>query len=439
MNIAFIVGEFPSVSETFILWQLTRLLDLGHRVDIYAYRRGKPDVTHQEIARYGMMNRTRYFKEFTRVRGRARRLARAIPIITRAVLRDPMRVRRWIGVLRQRGVYEGFNLLFTIAPFWAARYDVIHCHFGPHGHWALFLRDWTDAKFICSFYGYDVTSYPQKQGRDVYQALFRRGDLFLALSEHMRRQLEALGCDQRRIRVQRLGIDVARFASYGARVGARRTVRILTVARHVEKKGLEYAIRAVGRVVTDHPDLRYEIVGGGPLAPTLQGLIQDLGLSERVALLGPCSNETVSKLLSEADIFLLPSVTASNGDQEGIPTSLVEAQAAGLPVISTWHSGIPELVQDGRSGFLVPERDVDALADKLDFLIAHPDVRRAFGEAGRAIAAEQYDDLRQAGRLVELYLGLQSRHAAPQSTLEQKTAERQVPSADPGEVAEEPM
>ena len=126
-------------------------------------------------------------------------------------------------------------------------------------------------------------------------------------------------------------------------------------------------------------------------------------MENHIHLAGPLPSAEIKELMNKAHIFLLASVTASDGDQEGIPVSLKEAMATGLPVISTRHSGIPELVQDGISGLLVPERDVDALAEKCEYLIQHPQRCMEMGRAGRKFVEENFEISKLNQGLVELY------------------------------------
>jgi colanic acid/amylovoran biosynthesis glycosyltransferase len=149
--------------------------------------------------------------------------------------------------------------------------------------------------------------------------------------------------------------------------------------------------------------LQYDIVGDGPLRSKLQQLIHDLNLESIVTLWGAQENSFVRRRMAEAHLFVLPSITASDGDQEGIPVSLMEAQASGLPVLSTRHSGIPELVIDGESGVLVPERDTQALTAGLSRLIAHPQDWIRMGRAGRKMVEENYNIAALVPDLVELY------------------------------------
>jgi colanic acid/amylovoran biosynthesis glycosyltransferase len=188
-------------------------------------------------------------------------------------------------------------------------------------------------------------------------------------------------------------------------------VRLLTVARLVPKKGLEYAIRAVAALAAKNYEIRYEIAGEGRERDTLKQLIAELRLDGIVTLLGAQDGEAVTRLMDCADVFVLPSVTGDDGDQEGTPVALMEAQAVGLPVVSTRHGGIPEVVLHEKTGLLVPERDVDALVGAIEFLIQHDDQRDEFGRAGATHIREHYDLERVNNDLVELYTRARALHS----------------------------
>lgn len=157
-----------------------------------------------------------------------------------------------------------------------------------------------------------------------------------------------------------------------------------------------------------YQNIEYNIVGNGPLMENLQQLIETLNVSNSVKLVGWRQQLEIIDLLKSANILLAPSITSKSGDQEGIPVTLMEAMATGLPIVSTQHSGIPELVENGVSGFLVPERDVDALIEKLGYLIEHPNIWSAMGKAGRAYVEKHYDINKLNAQLIEVYRHLQS-------------------------------
>ncbi len=426
LRIAMFVGAFPVASETFILRQITGLLELGHDVRIFANARGD-DVAHEAIARHCLLERTTFVDgppasitwemPLRPVSGQtwlpgeanatpnlalvadvmsvAARCAAVAPAITRSVLdareygfraRSGSGVYRLATLLRERG-----------------EFDVLHAHFGPVGNCFRFARDLFRAPLVVSFHGYDCSSVPRESGAAVYERLFADAAAVTGNSDFMGAKLRELGCRASRIHKLPYGIEAADFPFQERTLAAGEPLRILTIGRLVEKKGLEFTLEAVARVRASLPHLRYDIIGEGPLRKRLEQLIQRLGLRGVVTLHGAQAVEEVQRQLARAHLFVLASVTAADGDQEGTPVSLMEAQATGLPVVSTRHAGIPEIVADGRSGHLVPERDVEALAARLGELAAHPERWPEMGRAGSRRIAEEFDLGRLTQRLVDIY------------------------------------
>lgn len=412
MRVAVVVAYFPSVSQTFVLNQITGLLDRGHEVDIFAVAPEPGEgssAEHPEVGAYRLLERVHY--EPVRPRGRMLRALRTIPVLARHYGRCPRIALHALRSVRGGSAGNGsaVQLLWQGIPFLGRpAYDVILCHFGTSGERALALRDAGILRgpIVTAFHGADVSRYVAQQGRAVYADLFARGDLFLPVSDFWRRRLIALGCPPEKTIVHRMGVELRRFAFTPRHLrerGGCGTVRILTVARLVEKKGVEYAVRAIAalrdRGVTN---VEYRILGDGPLRPRLARLIRELGVGDMVQLLGDGDQARVARAMRRAHLFVAPSVTAADGDMEGIPVSLMEAMACGLPVVSTYHSGIPELVVDGVTGFLTPERDVDALALALQHLVEHPARWPAMGAAARAVVERQHSIEVLNDRLVEL-------------------------------------
>jgi colanic acid/amylovoran biosynthesis glycosyltransferase len=407
MKIAFIVNTFPALSETFILNQITGLLDRGHEVDIYAYRPRKEPRVHTEVEKYDLLARTYYMAPYGSLRRtKITHIRKAIIQIARDLSKNPMAVLRSLNVVRFGADASSFRKFYEISPFLGkVPYDIVHCHFGPNGRLAISLKDVgaIHAPIVTTFYGYDISSYVKKMGGHIYETLFKNGDLFLCVSEQMREILISLGCDHRKVIVHRLGVDTNRFQLGFNRPKGNDKVQLLTVSRLVEKKGVEYGIQSVSKVLKKHHNIEYKIAGDGYLRNTLQSLIDDLKVSNNIKLLGWQLHEQIIRMLEEADILLAPSVIGQDSDCEGIPVAIVEALARGLPVLSTLHSGIPEAVQNGESGFLVRERDVDALAEKLEYLIEHQELWAVMGRKGRNYVEEHYDLGKQNDRLVEIY------------------------------------
>lgn len=408
MRVAFIVGRFPNLSETFILSQITGLLDRGHDVDIYADPSDDARA-HEEVERYGLLARTHYSLRMPR--NRLIRLVKAFALLMAYVWKDPQKVLRALNRARYGREASSLRLLFAVIPFAGrptARYDVLHCHFGAFGVRGMFLRDVgaLSGKLITTFHGGDLTQTVRKHGERIYDRLLANGDLFLPISELWQRRLVALGGPADRIRVHRMGIPCGRFAFRPRSRPQAEPVRFLSVCRLVEKKGIEYGIRAMAMLVVSGRSVRYDIVGDGPLRAHLKDLIVALGAADFVALHGWRTQSEVLAMLDSAHVFLAPSVQARNGDREGIPVALMEAMAIGLPVISTRHSAIPELIEDERSGLLANERDADALYKRATYLLDHANLWAGLSAAGRARVEQHYDVESLNDRLVELFQGL---------------------------------
>ncbi len=177
--------------------------------------------------------------------------------------------------------------------------------------------------------------------------------------DYFKRELIRIGCDPNRLAVVRSGLEPRDFTFSPPSPPADGKIRIATTGRLSEKKGIEYAIRAVAQLVPEYPNLTYQIIGDGPLKAELAQLIEKLGVKDSVQLLGWKTQPEIQEILANSHLFMAPSVTAADGDCDAPINVLKEAMVMGLPVISTYHGGIPELVRDGISGFLVPERDAE--------------------------------------------------------------------------------
>ena len=282
---------------------------------------------------------------------------------------------------------------------WAREVKLIHAHMGYTGVHALGAAARNGLPLVTSFYGHDVSIggshdrflpgyWPYALRR---RQLFRRGDRFLVLSRVMAAALAAQGCPPEKIRVVPLGIALARFAGPRPPRPADAPLRVLMVGREVEKKGFDDGLRACALVRDAGVQLRVVILGtGGSLRPSLERLAASLALPVE----WPAPSSDVPQAMAAADVLLVPSRTAANGDQEGTPTVICEASAAGLPIVSTLHAGIPEQVETTddarRTGFLVPERDHAGLARALIDLSGDADLRATLGANGRRKMQAEY-------------------------------------------------
>lgn len=401
MKVAFIVSTFPQLSEPWILNQVTGLLDMGHDVRIFSRAKYPQAKVHQAVIDYDLMERVRYFNIPIK---KSAQLIGGVVLAIRSLPGSPANILRALNVIRY-GV-PVLSLSFVYATLFPLNdeFDIIHCHFGTNGLIGAFLKDiGVTGRLVVSFHGHDVNSYPRTAGRNVYRKLFTNFNAFTANTKFTRDQMVNLGCDEKKIAILPMGIRVDQFKFAEKKLSRGEPVRILSVSRITEKKGHEFGIRALARLAGDGRDFEYVIAGDGPLKAGLEQLAAELGIADRVRFLGEVNQEEVLQLYKDSHIFLMPSVTAANMDREGQAVALQEAQASGLPVLSTYHNGIPEGVLEGESAFLVHERDVGALSERLSFLLDHPEVWPEMGEAGRKFVAGRYDVTSLNRRLVSIY------------------------------------
>jgi colanic acid/amylovoran biosynthesis glycosyltransferase len=273
---------------------------------------------------------------------------------------------------------------------------LIHAHFGPQGFFALDIRGRLKIPLVTSFYGYDVSELSkQPLWQKRYGQLFKEGDIFLVEGRYMKARLVELGCPEAKIRIQRIAIPV-KGIPFIARRAKKNNEKIVFVfcGRFVEKKGTIFALRAFKKLSEKFDNFEFRIIGDGELRSTIEHFISENRMDAVVKLLGFLDYREYLKEMQNADIFVHPSVTAENGDSEGgAPTTILEAQAQGLPVVSTYHADIPNIVVAGKSALLSKENDVDALVDNLAYLIDNQDVWEKMGAAGREFV-EKYHDIK---------------------------------------------
>jgi colanic acid/amylovoran biosynthesis glycosyltransferase len=384
LKIAFFVHRFPVVSEAFILNAAEGLLHAGHEVDIYALHGEGDPAQIQHLA----ANPSRWRRFVFRLREQPRRRLALAPLAAAKLL-----VRHGGKSVRALDA----NHFGTDGPSLVAlheantfrgggRYDILHCQFGTLAEPVLNHRDagFLSGRVFVHFRGYDISSHLRDRGPQAYARVFQRADGFFTNCELFRDRLIGLGAPRERVTILPSPVDLDRF-KYKARSWTKgETLRVLCVGRLVEKKGFTYAINAVARLAAAGVDVDCRIIGDGPLKQTLRDEAMKLGVSDRVAFTGAASHEVVAAALDQAHIFMAPSVTAANGDQDALINTLKEAMAAGCPFITTAHGGIPELVNGLDAGFVAPERDAMALYAAALELLAKPEQWPEMGLRARA-------------------------------------------------------
>lgn len=340
MKILMVMDKFPSAIKTIILHQITGLIDRGHEVHIYTYSLLSIKDCHPDVYSYKLLGVT--FTNMSQVD--------------------------------------------------LSSYDIIWAQYGTVAKEIVELhkKHKLKAKLVTSFRGEDVTAH-EKAIPYNYISLFTEGDLFLPVCEYYRYRLMLLGCSLEKMQVVHSAIDCKKFTYKEISRKKNDPVHVVSVARLMDKKGIEYAIAAVTGLVQKYKNITYTIVGDGKDKDKIIQLIKDLNMVNHIFVVGHLSQNQVIKILKTAHLFILPSVTSITGNQEGIPNAIKEAMAMGIPVISTYHAGILELVENGVSGYLVPERAVSELIKKMSYLIDHPEICLGMGKAGRKKIEDMYE------------------------------------------------
>ncbi|AOZ91957.1 glycosyltransferase [Paenibacillus crassostreae] len=284
---------------------------------------------------------------------------------------------------------------------------LIHARFGNSGVRLIHVKQRLRIPMITSFHGFDLPTKrnPRKSYHRMLPVLFRVGDKFTVPSRHMKNQLIRWGCPNHKIEIMYSGIDLKKF-SYKKRDNKTEELTIITVGRLHKKKGHQYLLRAFKKIHDHYPSARLVIVGEGRERKKIKRLITSLKLNKYVKMKGLIAHNQLSELLYRADIFCLPSLTTKDGNHEGIPNAIKEAMATGLPIVSTRHGGIPELVTDGQEGLLVPEKTAKGLADKIKFLIENPSIRQEMGRKGHEKVESDFDSAKQVRKLESIYANL---------------------------------
>lgn len=301
--------------------------------------------------------------------------------------------------LHYRGEMEQLVELFG-----RRRADLMHVYFGHTGVHLRSFVEWWQQPTLVSFHGADVMPrehQPKYIGhmRDLFQLV----PLVLARSNSLADRLKAIGCPAEKIRLNRTGIPLAEFPLVERQMPTDGAWRLVQTCRLIAKKGLRTALQAFAEFHREYPLATYTIAGEGPMRQELCELVAELGLTDAVVFPGFLNQQQLNELYSRSHIFLHPSELTAKQDQEGIPNSMLEAMATGLPVAATLHGGIPEAVQDCVSGFLVAERNAPALAAVLKRYAQSPEMLRQMGrQASQSVHAE-FEHSRAIAKLEACY------------------------------------
>jgi colanic acid/amylovoran biosynthesis glycosyltransferase len=317
------------------------------------------------------------------------------PVLRRFYLKFLKRV----PPLQYRGEMDQLSSLFA-----RRSADVMHVYFGHTGvHLREFLKSWPHPSVV-SFHGADVMLREHRPGyAEQMRELFTLVPLVLARSLSLAERVAAAGCPPEKIRLNRTGIPLEDFAFLERRPPGDGSWRLVQACRLIKKKGLHTALQAFAQFRSRFPKATLTIAGDGPMRTELQEAARGLGIADAVAFSGFLGETELKALYSGSHIFLHPSETTDTQDQEGVPNSMLEAMATGLPVAATLHGGIPEAVADGISGLLVPEKDSAALAAALIRMASSPGMIEEMGRLASQAVRKEFEQSRAIAKLEDFY------------------------------------
>jgi colanic acid/amylovoran biosynthesis glycosyltransferase len=282
---------------------------------------------------------------------------------------------------------------------------LLHIYFGHiAAHLLPLIRAWPKPSVV-SFHGADVmVDLDKPDYRAATQEMLEAVALVLVRSESLGRALINLGCPAGKIRLQHTGIPIDEIPFQPRDWPDKGAWRFVQACRLIEKKGLRVSLRAFARFAAAHPASTFTIAGEGPLRSELGQLAAQLGVADKVFFPGFISQTQLRELFYQSHIFLHPSEVGGDGNQEGVPNSMLEAMASGLPVFATEHGGIPEAIENGRSGILVQEGDDEALALALLERAANPEGLAAIARNGAEAVQKRFEQSGQTRQLEDYYL-----------------------------------
>jgi len=319
--------------------------------------------------------------------------------------RTNLLVHGWLKFVERRPpiVYRGeYQTLDSLLRRHGA--DLMHIYFGHTGvHLLPFIEQW-HKPCVVSFHGADVAHKPEiKDYPGKLRRLFNAVPLVFARSQSLAARLMQLGCPPEKLRINRTGIPLSEFPFAHREPPKDGKWKVVQACRLIPKKGVATSLRAFAIFKKDYPGAEFFIAGKGPLQSELEMLAGGLGIARDVHFLGFLSQSKLRGLYGSSHLFLHPSEISPNQDQEGVPNSVLEAMATGLPVVATRHGGIPEAVDHGRTGFLVSEEDHMALANAMQLIGSSPILLKQMGALAHVTVRERFEQETQIEHLESFY------------------------------------
>ena len=392
-KVLYVLDQFPKISETFILNEITELIDRGIDVEILALLDPKEEITHEKVKDYKLIQKTKYLTPHT-------------PRQFKLIAFFSKKIRRWLVqsnlfIDKQKRERELFSLAQTFNDI-----DLIHSHFAYEAAViAQRLAKLSNKPMTFTAHAFEI--YKKRFYSPArLKKLVKFANLVITPSQFNKDFIiKETNCQQDKIKIVRATISQKEFSSLTERSVIPH--KIVTIGRLVEKKGFEYLIQSLKLVLEKYPQATLTIIGDGHHGTRhLSSLINHLKLTKHVTMLGSQTSLVCCKELLSAAIFVAPSITAKDGDIDVCPLVLQEAMALGLPVISTFSGSIPELIENGQSGILVAEKDFQALAQSIITIFENHNLGQELAKNGLERITNEFNIKQQVTKLLSLWDGV---------------------------------
>ncbi len=397
MKIGFIIGAFPSLPETFILYQITGLIDQGHSVYIFPKYEIK-GVSHNEILSYDLNSRVSYPEPVHH--NIFVRYFRTIPLLFKVLFKHNRQVINSLNVFKFGRQALSLRILYQLLPFLKEDIDIIQVHYADYLDRAVLLKkSGIKAPVVLMMHRYDLRKLIESNG-NIYSDSFKYVDKILAISKYSYNMLISCGVPQEKIIIHPVGVYTKKYNTITRSVKSKEEIVVLSVGRLDLIKGHKFGLEAISLIKEELSGIKisYRIVGHGPEQENLMATTSDLNLQGNVVFTGPRNQDELLFEYENADIFFLPSL------DEMTPVVIMEAFASGLPVVASNVGAVSEFVRNNENGFIVEPEDTKQMAYYLKTLIENPGMRYEMGERGRDFISENNDIEVLDRRLEEIYL-----------------------------------
>ncbi|MEM0896886.1 MAG: glycosyltransferase [Verrucomicrobiota bacterium] len=297
--------------------------------------------------------------------------------------------------------FHPYNLLELLQHH---RPDVVHVYYGHKAVKHIWMLMESGIPFVISFHGVDVVKFiEEKFYLEKLRIAFNEAEVVMARSQSLLDRLKDLGCPEEKLRMNRTPIPMEDIVPFERKPPPDGQWRLIQACRLIPKKGIFTVLGALPKVLRKYPSMKYLLAGIGPSREEIAEAVRVRGLSENVEMLGWLDQEKLRKRYEESHIFLHPSQLTQDQDQEGVPNSMLEAMAGGLPVVATYHGGIPEAVTNEGDGLLVPERSPEELGDAILRMMEEPGLLEACSRKAAISSRANFGFDAQIGNLEGLY------------------------------------